>query len=95
MRTAERPCDAVRMAISGYRPDLLLTEFVLPEMHGVALINEMRTHIPGLPAVILTTGALPLPESFRRRGIWVLAKPCPLDTVWDTITQALEGRPAN
>jgi CheY-like chemotaxis protein len=65
-----------------------VTEFVLPGMHGVALVNELRTTFPNLPAVILTTGAMAFPPNFQRRKIWILRKPCTPDELWTTLLEA-------
>jgi CheY-like chemotaxis protein len=39
---------------SGNVPDLLVTDFAMPGMNGLLLIEEARRHRPGLPALLLT-----------------------------------------
>jgi CheY-like chemotaxis protein len=42
---------------AGDLPDLLVTDFAMPGMNGLMLINEARRHRPGLPALLLTSYA--------------------------------------
>ncbi len=39
---------------SGNIPDLLVTDFAMPGMNGLVLIQEARRHRKGLPALLLT-----------------------------------------
>jgi hypothetical protein len=61
--------------IDGARPEVLVTEFLLPDTDGVALACVLRTTIPNLAVLILTTGASPLPEGLTSNRISVLDKP--------------------
>src|SRR5688572_4109284 len=35
-------------------PDIVLTDLVMPEMDGLALVKQIRREFPGLPVVLLT-----------------------------------------
>lgn len=37
-----------------YRPDLVLMDYALPDVDGVALLDEVERFWPGLPAVFVT-----------------------------------------
>jgi CheY-like chemotaxis protein len=36
------------------RPDLILTDMVMPELDGLALVQEVRHHHPDLPVILMT-----------------------------------------
>ncbi len=46
--------DAVTRLDSGQPIDLLITDFAMPGMNGLALIQEVRRRLPDLPVVLLT-----------------------------------------
>ncbi len=45
---------ALSMLDSGLHPDLLVTDFAMPGMNGLMLIDEARRRVPDVPAVLLT-----------------------------------------
>ncbi len=55
-RVTEAPCaeDALTQ-IAQHRPDIVLTDIVMPGMGGLALIGQVRQRWPGLPVLALTT----------------------------------------
>lgn len=60
----------------GYRPDLVLMDYALSDIDGVALLAEAEEHWPGLPAVFVTvqwTGEII--ERIERSGHERVAKP--------------------
>lgn len=54
VRDARCAEDALSM-IRQHRPDIVLTDIVMPGMGGLALIHHIRQHWPGLPVLALTT----------------------------------------
>ena len=52
---ADRPHKALALVDGGLKPDLLITDLVMPEMTGVELSQRMRAVIPALP-VLFETG---------------------------------------
>jgi PAS domain S-box-containing protein len=46
--------DALAQLDAGETPDLLVTDFAMPGMNGLALIEEARKRLPRLPVVLLT-----------------------------------------
>ena len=46
--------DALRMVEGGTRPDVLVTDHLMPGMSGEELARELRTHRPALPVLIVS-----------------------------------------
>ncbi len=69
------PNEAARKVTGGLAPDLLLTGFIFKETNGIALAEQIRVRAPGLPVLIVTTGALPVPAASADCEFHVLAKP--------------------
>ena len=42
-------------AIARQRPDVILTDLIMPEMDGLALVQKVRADYPGIPVVLLTS----------------------------------------
>jgi DNA-binding response OmpR family regulator len=81
----------------GYRPDLVLMDYALPDTDGVALLAELDGFWPGVPAVFVTvqwTGELI--ERIERTGRERVAKPFDPDDLRAAARRALDagGRPA-
>ncbi len=88
VREAAKPSQALALLASDTRIDVLVTDFILPEMNGIELIQKALVERPGL-AVILASGA-----SFRRdelpdNRITVLAKPFRPEDFQDAIRKSL------
>lgn len=60
VRTAENGVEALR-AMEESRPDLVLTDMMMPRMDGEALIQEVRrrSELSGIPVIVLTAKADP------------------------------------
>lgn len=66
----------LREAEPDYRPDLILMDYALPDLDGVALLDEVEAYWPGLVAVFVTvqwTGEII--ERIERTGHERVAKP--------------------
>ncbi len=37
-----------------YQPNILITDFVIPGVHGVELAQQVRTHLPGIYVVLIS-----------------------------------------
>jgi len=92
VETATDSCDAVRMAMNGLRPDLLITGFIFAATNGVAMSQEIRCYAPGLPVLIVTAGAENLPPTISRHGFSVLPKPFLPQQLIEAVRKAMEGR---
>jgi CheY-like chemotaxis protein len=90
--TANDGATALRLALN-LRPDLVLTDVVMPGMNGVQLAIALREKLPRLKIIMFSgnAGTPDLLAGARRRGynFTLLAKPVPLDEMLDAIHQAL------
>jgi two-component system cell cycle sensor histidine kinase/response regulator CckA len=74
-------------------PDLVLMDFVLPDMNGVELVRRLRELRPGLP--VLYFSAYSEHEELRpalARGVPYLAKPFTTAQLNARVRQLLDGR---
>ncbi|MBZ5586262.1 MAG: response regulator [Acidobacteriia bacterium] len=69
----------------GLKPDALVTEFLLSDSDGVALANRIRSTIPDLPVLILTTGGVELPGDLARNHLSVLSKPFTVQSIGQAV----------
>jgi signal transduction histidine kinase len=71
--------------------DVLLTDYAMVELNGVALIQQARKTRPGLPAVIIT-GYAEVSDSLPG-GVAVLGKPFSRQSLVDALTDAIGKGP--
>ncbi len=79
------------------RPDVVVTDLVLPDCDGVELVRQLRAHdhTRDVAIVVVTgyTGAR-LHRALRRQGpCAVLLKPCQYEHLRDEVLRALESSP--
>ncbi len=69
--------------LDGDPPDLILTDLRMPEMDGIALVEEVQSRFPGLPCVVITAnGSMETAvEALRLGARDFLMKPCSPDTL--------------
>jgi CheY-like chemotaxis protein len=70
--------------------DLLVVDFVLPDINGQALTEQLRETRPGLP-VILMSGYLPDPALAPPPPSIFMQKPMSPSVITQTVTQMLAG----
>lgn len=72
------------------QPDLLMTDYHMPEMNGIELIQECRKYFPELPFIVIS-GTLMLedPEELPFPGETILSKPFSLAELRDRIHSVL------
>jgi signal transduction histidine kinase len=82
---AEDGLSALRLIDGGLDFDLLLADFLMPEMSGAELARRVRARRPSVPVVFLTGGD----DAWISGERWVLMKPFLSRTLIDTVRAAL------
>ncbi|WP_408906457.1 hybrid sensor histidine kinase/response regulator [Sabulicella glaciei] len=95
VRTAERASDALAVLDSREEVDLLVSDLSMPEMDGLALIQDAQRRRPGLPAILLTgfaTDTAELAMSGALSGAFsLLRKPIDVKALADRVAMLLEA----
>lgn len=82
--------DAVRVVNSGDRIDVVLSDYFLGGIDGLALIQMLRQYHPGLPAVVATSNASQeLTEAAKALGVGHIIKPFLVSDLAAAIENAL------
>jgi len=92
---AEDGPDALGLcAAAGRRPDLLLTDIVMPGMNGVELADHLAAELPDLRVIFMSgyTDELRRPDGSRREDVRFLAKPFRIAELVTAIGDALGRR---
>lgn len=75
--------------------DLLITDFLMPGMNGLTLIDEARRRCSTLPAVLLTGHASPAVQSALENGAspptWLMRKPIRSEELAEQVAALLAG----
>lgn len=92
--TADRGADALHLALTG-APDLIMTDMMLPDMDGVALLNRLRQNsaTASIPVVILSASPeVDLAQMSQLGGAdSYLSKPVRLQTLQKVIERYTSG----
>ena len=83
---------ALDQVARGLRPDLLVTDHLMPGMTGAQLAQEVRRQLPGLPVLMITGYAQLRPE--ETGGLDVLVKPYRHAELALRVAQLLAGEAA-
>lgn len=84
--------DALARIADGLRPDVLVTDYLMPDMNGAELVEAARRHHPGLPALMIT-GYADLGDGAAGR-LPRLSKPFRQADLAARIAELLAGSPA-
>jgi CheY-like chemotaxis protein len=84
----KRAVEALKLEI----PDIVVTDYMMPHMNGIELIDAMQAE-PAFASVpvILTSAALPTDVDSRRIAAGFLSKPYRIDSLTKMIEQVLAG----
>jgi DNA-binding response OmpR family regulator len=88
--------DGVR-TFDEFRPDLVITDIIMPDKEGLETIRELRSRDPAVPIIAVSGGGrvgtldvLSIAEKFGANRI--LAKPFTLSTLLNLVREALAPR---
>ncbi len=92
VRAVSDGSSAIEVMDSGFAPDAVLLDYMMPKMDGAACYEILRERWPSVPVLMLTAaGTIPKVE-----GLWgALHKPCHPDRLVDTVKRmvAVAKRP--
>jgi two-component system response regulator GlrR len=79
-------------AVTGFRPDLVITDLRMAQMDGIALLRELQRRWPGLNVIMLTAhGTIPDAVRATQSGAFAfLTKPVEKDQLLDEVRRALK-----
>ena len=83
---------AIARLDSGLAVDLLLTDFAMPEMNGVALAREARKRRPKLPVVVLTGYPSEAADAAGDADFALLRKPINRDALIGRVSLMIDAR---
>jgi len=90
-------CEDARDACAARRPDLIVLDWMLPDVNGDIWIEELRASdiTVGIPIVMMTGGypTQALLAQLDAAKIPILIKPFPLDSLIDHIARLLSCQP--
>jgi two-component system response regulator AtoC len=87
--------DAVRKAKAEPRLDLLVTDYLMPDLNGLEVLESVRKHHPGLRALLISGHGTvrSAVEAMRLGAFDFLTKPFDVDQVRETVARALAAEP--
>jgi CheY-like chemotaxis protein len=86
--------------IQGIRPDLVITDIMMPEMDGLEILMQLRSTHDSVPVIAISGGMRALPVNFLHQAKlfgarYVFEKPVPLDVLRSAVTDLLSDEPAS
>ena len=88
---ADSPVEAIRLVKEGLRPDLVITDVIMPVMHGRRLISELETLMSGFQ-VLYVSGYVPNTDK-HDAAVHFLAKPFTSDVLARRVRELLDAKP--
>lgn len=95
---AENGKEGLRM-MQENRPDLIVTDIMMPEMDGLEILLQIRNNHDDIPVIAISGGMRALPVNFLQQAKlfgarYVFEKPVPLDVLYKAILDVLGETPA-
>jgi CheY-like chemotaxis protein len=95
---AENGKEGLKM-IEKSRPDLVITDIMMPEVDGLEILMHLRNTHDSVPVIAISGGMRALPVNFLQQAKlfgarYVFEKPVPLDVLRNAVTELLDGEPA-
>lgn len=87
--------DAIRKAKAQHKLDLLITDYLMPDMNGLEVLEAVRKHHPGLRALIISGHGTvrSAVEAMRLGAFDFITKPFDVEQVRDAVDRALAAGP--
>lgn len=81
--------------LANARPNILVTDFQMPDVNGIQLTRLLRSERRDLPVILITAFATAhVRETARQEGIWcVLEKPFEPEDLLRCVAEAVDDRP--
>ncbi len=77
-------------ALRNTNPDLLVLDYKLPDMTGLALYDQVKAQAPvPIPAILVTANIARLQPEIGRRRLVALAKPFDLEKLLEAIEELI------
>ena len=83
--------EAALAVLGARRPDVVVTELVMPEIDGIRLLREIHHHDPVIPVIIMS-GQASIPEAIKATHLGAcafLSKPIARDALLTEVRQTL------
>lgn len=92
IETAENGDTAMKKCCSGYRPDLILLDLMMPVKSGVMFRQEQlaQPEIRHVPVIVLSAGGGMLEQAKKLHGATILAKPVDVDALLGAVARAIK-----
>jgi two-component system, cell cycle sensor histidine kinase and response regulator CckA len=86
------------MAFGANKPDLVITDMILPNMDGLAVIREIQARAPGFPVIALSGGGAAgmynyLDEARELGAVEVFRKPVAAEQLLEAISRWVDPNP--
>lgn len=93
-REAASGVDALALLESGEKFDLMLTDMLMPDLDGIALLERSRDQYPDMPVIFVTAvhDVQVALQSLRNGAYDYLLKPFEREQLLATVRRALEDR---
>jgi len=93
-RDAGSGLEALAFLESGEQFDLILSDFMMPDLDGIGLMERTKEEYSDIPVVIVTAvHDISVALSAIRHGVYdYLLKPCEREQLLDAVSRALESR---
>ena len=97
VRQAENGKEGMSM-IQEARPDLVITDIMMPEMDGLEILMQLRSTHDSVPVIAISGGMRSLPVNFLQQAKlfgarYVFEKPVALDVLRNAVTELLAEEP--
>ncbi len=76
LSTFENPLDLIRYMQNGNKPQLIITDFQMPDLNGIELLNHISNSFGNFPSIVATADCLSLEPELCQYPILQKGTPC-------------------